>query len=241
MHGLFRRSIAMHDIMTTTASITDQDFLRAAFTSDAATVEAYIAQGGDVNVRGKRGQTALMLAIWGAKSPQIANLLLNAGADHALREESSGWRPLTYAAVNGLPEIITMLVEHGDSVDPVADYKALLYAAQYRSHDCVAMLLELGANVDVVDEKGRTSLMRAARNSDERMVALLLAADADVSVQDCDGQTALMHAAAKASVANVRALLDAGCDPFARNHAGEQAIDIARAKKKAKIVAALER
>jgi ankyrin repeat protein len=216
-----------------------QDFLRAAFTGDYDGVLSYVNAGGDIDIRGKRGQTALMLSIWGAKSLPIAKLLVERGADLKLREEGAGWRPLTYAAVNGEAEILQLLFDHGDTILS-DDWKALVYAAQYRNAGTARMLLERGIEVDTRDEEGKTSLMRAAKNSDTEMIRLLLEFGADPNLADKEGMTPLMYAAAKANIENVRILLERGANPAARNNAGETPLQIARDKKKMKIAVELE-
>jgi uncharacterized protein len=222
-------------------SISEQEFLKGAMGGDVEVVKSYLAAGGDPNVRGKRGQTALMLCIWGARSYEVAKLLVEAGADLTAREEGSGWRPLTYAAVNCCDDILRFLFDRGDTVAADgSDWKALLFAVQYRCPATVAMLLEHGAAVDARDDAGMTSLMRAARNSDAATLSVLLDSGADVNLTDAAGMTALMYASGKANVENIRLLLERGASAQARNNAGESALELARAAKKNKVVAALE-
>lgn len=222
-------------------SVNEHDFLKGAFGGDLAVVRAYLDDGGDPDLRGKRGQTALMLAIWGARSFDVARLLVERGADVTIREEKSGWRALTYAAVNGCADILQLLFDSGDALAADGtDWKALLYAVQYRNAATAVMLLERGAAVDMRDERGMTSLMRAAKNSDAAALALLLKYGADVSLADEAGMTALMYASGKANVENVTLLLEHGASAAARNNAGESALDIARAGRRNKVAAALE-
>lgn len=222
-------------------SISEQEFLQGAFKGNVEVVREYLQSGGDPNVRGKRGQTALMLSIWGGRSYDIAKLLVDHGADLTPREESTGWRALTYAAVNGHADILQLFFDHGDTIaSDGSDWKALLYAIQYRNPITAEILLEHGIGVDLRDEEEMTSLMRAAKNSDAISVRMLLDRGANPNLVDANGMTPLMHAAGKANVENIQLLLERGADPLATNNAGQSALDIAREKKKTKIAAALE-
>ena len=58
----------------------------------------------------------------------------------------------------------------------------------------VEVLLDAGGDVDVMDERGHTALMRAASYGDPQLVAQLLAAKADPNLADKSGWTALRHA-----------------------------------------------
>lgn len=88
-------------------------------------------------------------------------------------------------------------------------------------------LLACGANINAVDDEGKTALMLAAEKGQVGTVNALLAAGADVNATDDDGDTALMHAADEGNNAVVRLLLDAGADINIRNKEGETAFDIA--------------
>jgi ankyrin repeat protein len=222
-------------------AMTQQDFLRAAFDGDLERLREYVESGGDIDATNRHGMSALMLAIWNGRERAVAEYLVDRGIDLSLRQPSSQWRALTFAAVNGHEDLLAMLLERGDRPDPQgADWKALSFAVQYRNSATAAMLLERGAEVDAPDEDGRTPLMRAARNGDPVALELMLRHGADARAADREGNTALHFAAAKASLDNVRTLIEHGGDPAARNAAGESPIDIARAKRKPKIAAALE-
>jgi ankyrin repeat protein len=221
--------------------MTEQDYLRAAFDGDLDRIRTYVDAGGDVNVTNKHGMSALMLAIWNAREPAVVAYLLGAGVDMSIRQPSSDWRALTFAAVNGHAELLELLLATGDRIDPDgADWKALAFAVQYRNSATAEILLANGAAVDPRDDEGRTPLMRAARNSDATALALLLRYGADARAVDHQGNTALHYAASKASLDTVRLLVEHGTNPMATNAAGETAIDVARAKKKPKVAAAIE-
>ena len=90
---------------------------------------------------------------------------------------------------------------------------ALLVAAYGGHVDVVEALLAKGAEVDAVDNFGKTPLMGAAEVGHADIVRVLLAAGADVNARAKSGANALTWA----SDAKVRALLlQAGAKPWPR-------------------------
>lgn len=221
--------------------MSEQEFLRAAFDGDLTVLRAYAEAGGDVNVTNRHGMSALMLAIWNGRAPKVVEYLVRVGVDLRLRQSSSDWRALTFAAVNGHRELLELLLASGDRVErDGSDWKALAFAIQYRNSATAEILLAHGAPVDARDDEGRTPLMRAARNSDPVALELLLRHGADVAAADAEGNTALHIASGKANLDNIRTLIEHGADPFAINAASETPVDIARRRGKPKHVAAME-
>ena len=217
------------------------EYLRAAARGDVDAVRDGLDRGVDVNAQSAKGMTALMCAAWQGDHVDVARLLLDRGADPAIRQPSSGWTALTFAAVNGKERCLALLFERGATLDEAAgDWKALMFAVQYRSGKTAQMLLARGAEPNARDDEGRTPLMRAVRNSDTSLVEALLAAGADVHPVDRDGMSALHHACTRANVPNVRALLAAGADASPCDHQGRTPRQIAEEAGRPKIVAALE-
>lgn len=214
--------------------MTELEFLQAAFRGELDSVRRYVEEGGDINTTNKAGMSGLMLAIWESGHWEVTRYLLENGIDPGIRQKSSGWRALTFAAVNGHAAILRTLFEHGDRLE-AADWKALHFAVQYRSLDTVAVLLEHGADADIRDEEGKVPLMRAAGNSDSAMLDLLLRHGADPNLSDETGMTPLMYAAQKANIDNIRLLIAYGADVDARNRAGETPRAIAYGRKRTKI------
>lgn len=215
-------------------------FLKAALGGDEAVVRSCLDDGMDVNAQSAKGLTALMASAWQGDHVDVARLLLDRGADLGIRQASSGWSALTFAAVNGKVRCLALFFERGAVLDEAAgDWKALMFAVQYRSRDTARMLLEHGANANVRDDEQRTPLMRAARNSDPDLVSALLAAGADAGLRDEGGRSALHHACTKANAVNVQALVAAGADPDAKDREGLTPRDLAEAAGRSAILAAL--
>ena len=73
-------------------------------------------------------------------------------------------------------------------------------------------LLDANAEINAIDNDGKTALMYACLNGNTSMTLKLLEAKADINCQDKSGRTALMHACDKGSVQNVSTLLNANAD-----------------------------
>jgi ankyrin repeat protein len=127
----------------------------------------------------------------------------------------SGKTAMTYAAVRGFAEIVGRLLKAG--VDGRQRYgnglTALMWAASYEddvgvraAETVIDLLLEGGAEIDAVDNRGRTALMIAAQIGHAEMVDTLIKRGADHNIRDKAGRTAL-DLAANDSVR--RALADA--------------------------------
>lgn len=215
--------------------MTEGEFLKAAFAGNNEEVETYLAFGGNIDVTAKNGMTALMAAIWNGGRIDTVRLLLKHAPDLTIRQPTSDWRAMTFAAVNGHADILQILFDHGDRIE-AQDWKALAFAVQYRNIGTVEILLRNGADINGRDDRGRTPLMRAAANSDTPMLALLLEHGAETDLTDESGKTALIHAAAKANVENVRLLLRHGADTNILDAAGESALDTAIGRRRTKII-----
>ncbi len=80
----------------------DASLIRAASNGDAEAVKALLAEGADVDQRGRGGQTALMVAAI-FSHVEIARLLLAAGADVRLKD-NLGLTARAWAARRGAAE-----------------------------------------------------------------------------------------------------------------------------------------
>ncbi|WP_119153994.1 ankyrin repeat domain-containing protein [Caldimonas tepidiphila] len=96
----------------------------------------------DVRRRNRAGETALMIAALKGNLDMVLRLLdLGAEPDHA------GWTPLHYAASNGDPRIVELLLARGVRVDAESPNGTtpLMMAAGYGSESAVRLLLKAGA------------------------------------------------------------------------------------------------
>ena len=88
----------------------------------------------------------------------------------------------------------------------------------------VLAALSNGADINRVNEDGRTALIRAISNGKVACVRVLLEKQADVNAVDKNGRTALMHAAVKGNEACLRSLLEKQADVNAVDKNGSTAL-----------------
>ena len=173
---------------------------------DSAMVEALLKAGADPNTTLPGGETALMTA---ARVGTLASVkaLIARGARVDSKDEKHGQTALMWAAAEGHPPVVEMLVELG------ADYKArlasgmtpLLFAIREGHGDVVRVLLKAGADVNepVPVEGGRrranggralppgaSPLLTAVMNAHFELAAQLLDAGANPDA-NLTGYTAL--------------------------------------------------
>ena len=126
-----------------------------------------------------------------------ARLLLEKGADPALRDKS-GWTPLMFAVMsNAGPELPRLLVEFGASLEQETRdgiTPLMLAAHDPAKREGLKSLISAGADVNYQNRMGMTALMVAAMSGNEPAVKELLAQGADVSLRNEEGMTALAHA-----------------------------------------------
>jgi ankyrin repeat protein len=176
-----------------------------------ATVALLLAKGADPNLSGRSGLTPLASAAFKGND-RIVEQLLSRIADPAGRADpadpnvvdATGKAAMTYAAARGFAGIVRRLLDAG--VDAKFRYgnelTALMWAAGHEdgvgvhaAESTVDLLLSRGAQVDAIDDRGRTALMMAAELGHAEIVEMLIGRGADQSVRDKSGKTALDLAA----------------------------------------------
>ena len=168
----------------------------AAKKGDAHKLQELIAEGVNVNVKGKEFDlTALMTAA--AKGHiEIVRILLAHNADVTKREKINDCTALMIAAQEGQAEILQVLLAGGAKVNATNAHglSALVFAAAHDQAEIVKILLAKGADVNNRNVNDRTPLMTAAQAGHLEIVKILLANGADVNAKNIKGQTALMLA-----------------------------------------------
>ena len=91
----------------------------------------------------------------------------------------------------------------------------------------VKRLIKAGANVNAVNNFGKTVLMVATDIGHYEIAEVLLAAGADVNTADNHGLTALMYAVLSGNIGGAKVLLNAGANPNQINNVGGTALDLA--------------
>lgn len=120
---------------------------------------------------------------------------LSSKADSAISDEATS--PSGTQKAESSPELVGQL--HQAALD--GDVKG------------VGQALESGANVNGMDEEGRTALMFAAFNGHSGIVLTLLDKGAGIDRRDQMGRTSLLYAATGPFPETVKILLDKGAEP----------------------------
>lgn len=186
--------------------------LMAVVSNRRKSVKALLDLGLDPNQGNKHALTPLIGAVYNGNK-RLSLLLLDAGADPSAID-STGKGPVIYAAGKGYYQLVELLLE-ADRLDVNKAYgnnlTALMWAAGY-SNDVpekdglksLAIILEAGANLNVLDNRGKTALHIAAGRDHLGAVEMLLDSGADTEILDKDGKTA----AQATSSEEIKALLE---------------------------------
>lgn len=146
-----------------------------------ALIKALIEAGADVNVRGRYGNTPLMLALW-YKRRDIVPQLLAHGANVFVKDDY-GETVLMGAVHMGDAGLIRSLLKQGLKVNAKNEAGCTpLMDAFYYGNQCdvntVQVLLEHGADVNAKTQGGETALALAKMYANHKIVSLLKKAGA---------------------------------------------------------------
>ena len=139
------------------------------------------------------GRTAMQLAVRQGYI-EIANILIDFGADINFKDGLRGETALHIAAFNGYLEILNLLLQRGAEVNVVATgsgLTALMHACEYGNDDMVKLLLDFGADVNIntdqyaIAEFPTNALFIATSNVHVEIQKMLLARGASI-IQECE-------------------------------------------------------
>jgi ankyrin repeat protein len=146
----------------------------AARRGDAATVEALLSEGVDIDEPGRNAETPLMAAAL-ADQLAVAELLIAHGAN-VMARNAGGLTPLHAAAYSGSEQVARLLLEHGAVLEDRANVSGatpLMLAAEQDSVAVAELLLARGADLSIADRDGFTPLTQAWAKQRTEMVRLL--------------------------------------------------------------------
>jgi len=106
----------------------------------------------------------------------------------------------------------------------------LHWAAAHGYKRLVRALINDRVDVDIIDQKGETALMRAESAHHTGIVMLLIAHGADVNRKDVSGWTALFIAVHASDYTTIRVLIKKGAEVNSKNNSGETALFWAASK-----------
>jgi len=186
----------------------------AAERGDAQLIGALLKAGADVESANPEGETALMTV---ARTGNVAaaKTLLAAGAQVNALEQWRGQSALMWAAAQGHPDMVRLLLKSGAKPDvrsvvrewprkvsaeprpqnrPNGGLTALLLAAREGCTGCARALVEGGAAINLPDPDNITPLLMAVLNARFDTAAYLIKAGADVNRWDTWGRAPLYSA-----------------------------------------------
>lgn len=116
--------------------------MKAAANGHLEMLEALLARGADTEHRDQAGYTPLLVAVVNNQAA-TSQALLAAGADVDAVDDEAGWSSLTWAAKDGRPELVELLLEHGGDPTHVAgDGTTPLHWARENGHTEIVSRLE---------------------------------------------------------------------------------------------------
>ncbi|MFP4262782.1 MAG: ankyrin repeat domain-containing protein [Halomonas sp.] len=135
--GETERVLAMLDTGT---SVDDSDgcgwtaLMKAAANGHLAMLEALLARGADTEHRDQAGYTPLLVAVVNGREA-TSRALLEAGAEVDAVDDEAGWSSLTWAAKDGRPALVELLLAHGaDPAHEADDGTTPLQSARENGH-----------------------------------------------------------------------------------------------------------
>ncbi|MBA3916128.1 MAG: ankyrin repeat domain-containing protein [Acidobacteriales bacterium] len=140
----------------------DRQLWMATFNGQLDQVKSAIAQGADVNFRGKGGVSPIVVAARNGYL-EIVQYLVEHGATIDQRDNVREKSALLAAAFKGHSDISAYLIEHGADVNAQAvnGWTPLHDAAFIGDFKTVKMLVDHGARLDIKNQNGRTALQTA--------------------------------------------------------------------------------
>jgi ankyrin repeat protein len=144
------------------------------------TVQFLLEKGVNLNVRGIKGDTPLIISIKNGFH-QISEKLIISGAN-TCKPDINGKTPLYWAVDKRNQQIINLLLDYGAEL---TIHSALLHAIDSNFLDMVQLLVEREAPVNVVSSE--TPLTRAIRRGYLDIAKYLIESGADVNLADKNG------------------------------------------------------
>jgi ankyrin repeat protein len=195
------------------------DLLLAIQQNDIESVRRQLDMGVSPAAADAQGDPALFYAaLYGSRA--CMELLLSRGAD-ANGRNGSGQTALMWCAHDTAK--LRLLLRYKADVNAVSrsGNSALMVAAVGTdTYEAMKILLDNGADVQTVNKRKETVLMRAASFGNARSIGLLMGRGLVIDAQNGEGMTALMMAMQGENKEAFRLLLDSGADVNVTSRAG---------------------
>lgn len=182
-----------------------------------------------INLPDKNGNTPLMLA---AKQDQyyIFDILQKKPGISITDFNQEGGTAITYLMDPAKLDSICMLLgKHGQIDMPITDdnNRLIHYAAEMGVASAVRLLIDSGANINLLNDEGKSPLMLAVINGLTDVVQLLLEKGCNINSKNSDGYTSLHLAVEYQNEDVIKMLLAGGADYTLKNNEGLTPLDIA--------------
>jgi|ERR1017187_396695 ankyrin repeat protein len=167
----------------------------AAKANNIKRIKELVADGVDVNARGRSNLTPLVMAA-SNNSKQAYECLLKLGADPNIQFQETGASALAVAAAMPESSYLEQALAHGgkvDQVNPITGLTPIWRSIQQMLPINVRLLAAAGANVNFADDRGVTPLMFAAGANRFDIDLILLDAGADPKLKNRWGNSLLWY------------------------------------------------
>jgi ankyrin repeat protein len=163
------------------------------------------------------------------------------GKDYIHITDRARWTALSWAAVRGHVDVVRILIEKGalGGADMLAKGVFPLYVAATRNDkEVFQLLVSHGVTPDLQDERGESSLAKAANQGlDTTLETMLSVPGVDVNTRDSYGRSVLWWAASGGDVATVKLLLEKyHADPYIADNFGRTPLTMALVKRAEEVV-----
>lgn len=195
----------------------------------AEIVNLLLSYGALATSQNVHGETPLLAAVRNGHNETVRALLQGAPESVEISGDD-GVLVLGVALKGRRPELLDLLLRHGNYSDPVRTWKALIFKISQRGRTdmLTVMLKNHSMDPDSKNQGGCTPLSLAAEYGHDTLVKLLLdTGNVDTNSRDNNEQTPLFKAAANGHDKVVKLLLFQDADPSAANNHGWTPLDLA--------------
>lgn len=175
-------------------------------------VEAYVLalrEGADLEAQTAEGTTAIVWAAQNCANPDVVRFLARSGAKLDAADNLGRTALINAAGFNDNVEVLNTLLEAGaltEAREAMFGATALMYASAFRTQqavEAITALIDAGADLEALNDQGRTPLLFAAQHTDNAdVIRTLLAAGADAKATDETGKSVLDIARAECIIDN---------------------------------------
>lgn len=201
----------------------EKEFIKNCIDGEVKGVEEYISKKSNLNITSLSGFTPLIWAVLN-KQDLIVEKLLKANVNMDVFDKG-GNNALLWACRMGLEEIAINLIDSGCDVNVVTyswQKTPLIWAIEFGHKKIIDKLLEKKLNLDVVDNEGRTALIRVSSMKDFDLGIKLVKLGANLNhISEERGESALTFAASSKNLDFVKILIDNGADTHKRRDNGK--------------------